>query len=301
MPVNNDAILPHFTRRDIVQNVQGDRFYLSLTALLQPLHRLISPLGSNKEKRKRVLVIGSALLLIPILVVFVIQDILQPHRLGLVMDGGTLLVFSISLGFLLKIRNGTWIYRLMTFAVTILLAYNIVIGPNGDNSLMWALTYPAIVFFIVGFPEGLLWFACILLVCFATFTFPQTLGTYSYQLETRIVFGVLFFIFTGLSIGFEALRWYFCTTLEKHQTELMEALENIRTLRGLLPICSVCKKIRDDHGYWNQLETYLSMHTDAKFSHGMCDDCFREQYPDIYAKRNGQIGEKSTPKQTGDY
>jgi HAMP domain-containing protein len=59
---------------------------------------------------------------------------------------------------------------------------------------------------------------------------------------------------------------------------LQDALEKISTLRGLLPICASCKKIRDDKGYWNQIEVYISEHTQADFSHGICPDCAKELY-----------------------
>ncbi|HLP15877.1 MAG TPA: two-component regulator propeller domain-containing protein [Bacteroidota bacterium] len=62
-------------------------------------------------------------------------------------------------------------------------------------------------------------------------------------------------------------------------TELKAALENVKTLGGLIPICSSCKKIRDDEGYWNILETYLIKHSDAQFSHGICPDCAGKLYP----------------------
>ncbi|HAS83577.1 MAG TPA: response regulator [Verrucomicrobia bacterium] len=56
-------------------------------------------------------------------------------------------------------------------------------------------------------------------------------------------------------------------------TELANALEQIKSLRGIIPICAWCKKIRDDAGYWQQVETYLGQHSEAVFSHGMCPDC----------------------------
>ncbi|HZC68031.1 MAG TPA: hypothetical protein VE201_05370 [Nitrospirales bacterium] len=62
--------------------------------------------------------------------------------------------------------------------------------------------------------------------------------------------------------------------------QLQDALANIKTLHGLLPICSSCKKIRDDHGYWNQLEIYIGTHTDAEFTHGLCPECIQKLYPD---------------------
>jgi PAS domain S-box-containing protein len=66
---------------------------------------------------------------------------------------------------------------------------------------------------------------------------------------------------------------------ERLLAELREAVSTIHTLRGLLPICSFCKKIRDDEGYWHMIETYITTHTDARFSHGLCPDCLRREYP----------------------
>lgn len=62
--------------------------------------------------------------------------------------------------------------------------------------------------------------------------------------------------------------------------ELKEALDNVKVLSGLVPICARCKKIRDDEGYWNNLETFLENHSDILFSHGMCQECSDELYGD---------------------
>jgi sigma-B regulation protein RsbU (phosphoserine phosphatase) len=58
--------------------------------------------------------------------------------------------------------------------------------------------------------------------------------------------------------------------------ELADALAHVKQLRGLLPICAWCKKVRDDKNYWQQLETYVSRHSDAQFSHGICPECYRK-------------------------
>ncbi len=67
---------------------------------------------------------------------------------------------------------------------------------------------------------------------------------------------------------------------EKLITELQEALADVKTLSGLLPICSSCKKIRDDSGYWRTVEKFLMDHSGARFSHGLCDDCIHKLYPE---------------------
>ena len=64
--------------------------------------------------------------------------------------------------------------------------------------------------------------------------------------------------------------------LAEQVAELEKALSEVKQLRGILPICAYCKKIRDDKNYWQQVESYFALHTDAKFSHSFCPDCFEK-------------------------
>ncbi len=63
--------------------------------------------------------------------------------------------------------------------------------------------------------------------------------------------------------------------------KLEEALDEIKTLKGFIPICANCKQIRDDKGYWNRLETYIQKHSEAVFTHSICPDCVQKLYPDL--------------------
>ncbi len=80
----------------------------------------------------------------------------------------------------------------------------------------------------------------------------------------------------------------------RNQLELKKSKEEIKTLRGLIPICSYCKNIRDDKGYWAQLETYMSDHTDAVFTHGVCPACHEKVVTELRKglKKKGSSGEK---------
>jgi PAS domain S-box-containing protein len=69
---------------------------------------------------------------------------------------------------------------------------------------------------------------------------------------------------------------------EKLIRELQDALAKVKTLSGLLPVCASCKKIRDDNGYWNQLESYLGSHSDVLITHGICPDCMKRLYPEFH-------------------
>jgi CheY-like chemotaxis protein len=71
---------------------------------------------------------------------------------------------------------------------------------------------------------------------------------------------------------------------EKLRQELEDALEQVKLLSGFLPICCSCKKIRDDEGYWQQIEMYISNHSDVQFSHGICEDCAKELYPEFHTE-----------------
>ena len=74
------------------------------------------------------------------------------------------------------------------------------------------------------------------------------------------------------------------TEAEKEQliAQLQKAMQEVKVLSGFLPICASCKKIRDDSGYWSQIEEYISKHSNALFSHGICPDCVKKLYPDFH-------------------
>jgi hypothetical protein len=66
--------------------------------------------------------------------------------------------------------------------------------------------------------------------------------------------------------------------------QLQEALAEVKTLSGLLPLCSSCKRIRDDQGYWQQIEAYIRDHSEAEFSHSVCPECAKKLYPEVFEK-----------------
>ena len=80
----------------------------------------------------------------------------------------------------------------------------------------------------------------------------------------------------------------------KTHLELKKAREEIRTLRGILPICAHCKKVRNDSGFWEQVEVYVRNHSEAEFTHGLCPDCEKKLYG------NQEWYKKSQPKDDSD-
>lgn len=96
------------------------------------------------------------------------------------------------------------------------------------------------------------------------------------------VAAALVYAFVGVIVGYAA------NTLRR----IKQTLAEIRILRGILPICARCKKIRNDEGYWYQVEEYIRDHTEAQFSHGFCPECSRNIYQEEYEdKHNGPVSE----------
>ena len=87
----------------------------------------------------------------------------------------------------------------------------------------------------------------------------------------------IIFFYARLLLGITRIE----QELRVHTVSLEKALEEVKLLSGLLPICASCKNIRDDKGYWNEIERYISQHSEATFTHGFCPNCVKKLYPDV--------------------
>jgi hypothetical protein len=116
-------------------------------------------------------------------------------------------------------------------------------------------------------------FAVAVYIFSGTFDMLEKIVEFSWEnehLEIDELLTVAFFLSFAL-LAFWVRRW----------KDLKRALSEIKQLRGIIPICSSCKKIRDDKGYWHQVEAYISEHSDAMFSHGICPECMKKLYPEL--------------------
>lgn len=107
-----------------------------------------------------------------------------------------------------------------------------------------------------------------------------------------------FFVTASLSLSRLRASMDELSRMTKNQTQLIDelqtALDNVKVLSGFIPICASCKKIRDDKGFWQQIEEYISEHSEALFSHSLCPDCVKKLYPDLLAAQSRPDKEVST-------
>jgi K+-sensing histidine kinase KdpD len=187
------------------------------------------------------------------------------------------------------ILQSSWL-RLFAFIPIVFVAAAVraaLIGGLLGRGIPYLTFYPAVM--IAAFFGGI-WAgagATVLSALLAFFWIQQ--GTMSFPESLAIaIFVISCIMISGIT---EARRRAILQAKESNE-ELQEALDKVKQLSGLLPICASCKKIRDDKGYWNQIESYISKHSEAIFTHGICPECTKKIYPEYYEQVLDKKGKK---------
>jgi K+-sensing histidine kinase KdpD len=121
----------------------------------------------------------------------------------------------------------------------------------------------------------------------STLVFDLLFDQRPYHLDfdlAALIRAAAFCSFALLVGSLEKQRQHAMHSLQETNRNLQHTLDEVKTLRGLLPICVYCKQIRADDGSWVRLESYIREHTQADFTHGMCPECYQKNYPEIYQK-----------------
>lgn len=236
---------------------------------------------SIEASRKRIYVLIGTIFSIPVLAGYGIFYFYQNKPLdGLLNFAVAVCLIVISL-LIMKTGGRPGLYRFGMASLLLLLVYNVGFAPYGESEALWLIVIPMVVFYVFGTREGLTWMAVTIIPSAIIIFFPDTFNAYSYKDSFRIALFIAIFLSLILSFFLESLRAHFSSRLEKQNSMLQNALSDVKKLSGLLPICSHCKKIRDDSGYWNQIESYIDERSEAKFSHSICPECAEKYYPDL--------------------
>lgn len=169
---------------------------------------------------------------------------------------------------------------------------------GGVPFFFFILSYYSCVFFRKPFLHAIpLIIITVLLLATTEFFHPEMVVLYKSKVHDFLDIGfsiIIYLTINGVSIHIIYKKYDIERELNKkmlnqaiNDKELIESsIKEIQILRGLLPICSYCKKIRDDEGKWTQLEKFIQENSEAKFSHSMCPECAQTIYPDLYDKIN---------------
>ena len=230
------------------------------------------------DQRKRGFLVLVLLIIIPILLLFAVMNlstdgVSSDVILGIVGTGTAVWM-------LLMIRRHASLQSAYRIGVAYTLLMNtILLATGGANgvSYLWFYFYPLVVYFLLGHAEGhfwvgLSWGSALLVAVF-------NLGLYSYPLAISIRFFISYVLVCVLAYGMEFSRYHYYRQLLTEKLALEAALHQVHTLQDLLPICASCKKIRDDDGYWHQVEIYMRQHVGVEFSHSICPECREKLYP----------------------
>lgn len=256
--------------------------------------------GSQEENLRFQLYTLFLTLGIPIMLIFGYTNYAQQQYL--IMGIALASALTLSLGWVVvKFTNKSIIsYRLNAILFLSLLLYMLCYGGEGGSKILWMYTFPLVAFFLFGTNEGLVWSVSTIVLIVILFYYPQlNEKIHSYNSEFKLRFLVSFLCINIISYGLEFLRDHYRLLLEERNMELekeiaarkaielerekaienlQNALDEVQTLSDLLPICSACKKIRDDSGYWQKLEIYFTENTNTEFSHSLCPECAKELY-----------------------
>jgi len=131
---------------------------------------------------------------------------------------------------------------------------------------------------------------CAALLSFLVFNWffdptPHVLDFTFAGLVRAVIFGSVSLLVASLERQRRQAIW----SLEEANRKLRTSMDEIKVLRGILPVCSYCKQIRTEADTWVQMEKYIHEHSEADFSHGVCPDCLRKHYPDIYHRKYGTM------------
>jgi hypothetical protein len=266
----------------------------------QPLRGLTAWLRrgpSDDEARRRFAFYSVFVALgMPVMIAFAGADFLEGRYLVSCLTlaaGASLLTgwFSLRVGY-----EDLRVYRGNAMAFGVMVVYMVMVGGDQGSWALWLFAYPPVVIFLLGEWEGGAWAAASFVPVAVLLWIPLPgWHAYSYPPAFKARYATMYVVMTTLILAYEVARRRYRDDMraalrkleadkqllsqEIEQRERAEAEREM--LKGLVPICSHCHRIRDDHGYWSQLEIYMHEHADVEFSHGICPTCLREKYPEV--------------------
>ncbi len=189
-----------------------------------------------------------------------------------------ILVFAGVLSF--RISGNYELYKYLVILICGVFFICLVTTGGVDNSgPLWCYVFPLVTYYVLGHRKGTIAIAVMMFIYGVILYFPGTpflFTEYTLIFKTRFILSLLFV--SAVAFVLELSRYNAYREQKRLIIELQDALDEVDTISGLIPICAKCKKVKNDRGFWEQVETYIEKRSKALFSHGLCKDCAEELY-----------------------
>ena len=240
------------------------------------LSRSLQESISREERLKRRFLSLCLMIMIPVFGVFGFKDFLESRMFEGALVLAVLTLLTVIFFILNRSRAYYGILRVIVGLFAATLFYEFYTGGGNGGAFLWIYLMPASLVFLLGFPEGAFWIAGM-----AAVMTVMVFGNIGHEYPNDLILRFLgsFSTVSVVSCGLELIRKRYLEQLIEEKEALRKAIDEIQVLKRLIPICSSCKKIRDDKGYWTEIETYMKEHGDLAFSHGICPECAGKLYP----------------------
>lgn len=250
-----------------------------LSAARSRLGTLVAkPGAAPDEVRRRLILALCILVVVPALACFSANDFLEGRTVEAALQTAMSLVFCGNLALLRWVGDLRTVFRTTAASAVAVLFYVLAVGGGGGYAFVWFYFVPVATLYLFGTREALVWM--LLTFSGAALFLVGNVGSHRYELEVGLRFVVTYAITCIVATAIENSRNRYQRELQREKLALEEAMGQIKVLRGILPICAGCKRIRDGAGAWKPVETYLTAHSEALFSHGLCPECLEGYFHD---------------------
>ena len=218
---------------------------------------------------------------------------------------GTIEVLSTVVGagvvFMLRRRGEkSHLYLILLLIVIVPRIGSFLLGSPLPAEVLWFLALPLPIFFLLGYRSGVWLVAALLGFVVVSFVQPPFMAKVAYSTSCMVFFSLSYVVVAILSYHTEYLRARQTRLLADQKRELESNYTNINTIRGLIPVCSNCKAVRDDQGFWQGIEEYLNTNLEVELTHGICNDCLKKHFPGLYDEVIALSEERSSESRGSD-
>ncbi|MBN2670695.1 MAG: hypothetical protein JXX29_03435 [Deltaproteobacteria bacterium] len=228
---------------------------------------------------------------IPVMWAFLGRDLVAGNYTSGIIQG-TVSLIMVGIAFRIrKSRRVRLLYHATLFVLFIFLITPFFSpSPNGTEQL-WFLLFPFAANLLLEFTATFIWTVVMFGFSLVMYTHPFFTKRFSASEDEFMYFIATYVLISVFTISMKHIRSLYAATIEGHVFALEQTYRNIRTVKGLVPICSACNAIRNDDGFWEKIDTYLLNHTELQLTHSICFDCLKREMPDVYEemKSNGDL------------